>query len=82
MPPFDREFFAGRDRIELEAPTLLALVDKLDALSPGFADQAEARAAFAIDGVFTPDWTRSTAEAAEVILLPRVSGGHQVEEET
>jgi molybdopterin converting factor small subunit len=75
MPPFDREFFRGRDRLELDAPTLFALVAKLDALAPGFADQAEARATFAIDGVFTPDWTRSTAEAAEVILLPRVSGG-------
>lgn len=75
MPPFDREFFGGRDRLELEAPTLFALVGKLDAEAPGFAEIAELRAAFAIDGVFTPDWTRSTAEAAEVILLPRVSGG-------
>jgi hypothetical protein len=75
MPPFDREFFGGRDRLELEAATLLALVRKLDLLAPGFADQAEIRAAFAIDGVFTPDWTRSTAAAREVILLPRVSGG-------
>ena len=75
MPPFDREFFGGKDRLELEAATLFALVGKLDALAPGFAEIAEARAAFAIDGVFTPDWTRSTAEAAEVVLLPRVSGG-------
>jgi molybdopterin converting factor small subunit len=75
MPPFDREFFGGRDRLELEAPTLLALVRKLGALAPSFEEIAEARAAFAIDGVFTPDWTRSTADAAEVILLPRVSGG-------
>jgi molybdopterin synthase sulfur carrier subunit len=76
MAPFDREFFGGRDRLEVEASTLLALVGKLDALAPGFADLAEARVAFAVDGVFTPDWTRSTADAAEVILLPRVSGGH------
>ena len=75
MPPFDREFFGGEDRLELEASTQFALVGKLDALGPGFAEIAEARAAFAIDGVFTPDWTRSTIEAAEVILLPRVSGG-------
>lgn len=75
MPPFDREFFGGRDRLEMEAPTLLALVRELGALAPGFEEAAEARAAFAVDGVFTPDWTRSTADAAEVILLPRVSGG-------
>jgi hypothetical protein len=33
MPPFDREFFGGRDRLELDAPTLFALVGKLDALA-------------------------------------------------
>lgn len=75
MPPFDREFFGGRDRLELEAPTLFALVGKLDEEARGFADIAEARAAFAIDGVYASDWTRSLADAAEVILLPRVSGG-------
>jgi molybdopterin synthase sulfur carrier subunit len=75
MPPLDREFFGGRDRLELEAATLIGLVGKLDALAPGFAEKAEIRAAFAIDGVYTPDWTRSLAEASEVILLPRVSGG-------
>jgi sulfur-carrier protein len=75
MPPFDKEFFGGRDRLQLDAPTLMALVGRLDGVAPGFAEIAEARAAFAIDGVFTPDWTRSTADAAEVILLPRVAGG-------
>lgn len=76
MPPFDREFFGGSDRLEIDAPsTLFALVGRLDALAPGFADVAEARAAFAIDGVYTRDWTSPLAGAAEVILLPRVSGG-------
>lgn len=75
MPPFDREFFGGRDRLDLDALTLFALVGKLDAEAPGFAEIAEARAAFAIDGVVTPDWTSSTANATEVILLQRVSGG-------
>jgi molybdopterin converting factor small subunit len=75
MPPFDQEFFGGRDRLDLEAPTLFALVERLGREAPGFAAIAEARAAFAIDGVYTPDWTRSLAKAAEVILLPRVAGG-------
>jgi sulfur-carrier protein len=75
MPPFDQEFFGGTDRLELSAPTLFALVQALDGEAPGFAAIAEARAAFAIDGVYTPDWTRSLADAAEVILLPRVAGG-------
>lgn len=75
MPPFDSEFFGGRDRLELDAPSLFALVGKLDAEAPGFAEVAEARVAFAIDGAFTPDWTRSLAGVSEVIVLQRVSGG-------
>lgn len=75
LPPFDREFFGGRDVLEIEAGSLLALVDRLDALAPGFAEQAEARAAFAIDGVFAPDWTRRLAGVDEVVLLQRVAGG-------
>ena len=74
MPPFDREFFGG-DRLEMEATNLFDLVARLDARAPGFAAIAEARAAFAIDGVFTPDWSTPLAEALEVILLPRVGGG-------
>lgn len=75
MPPFDQEFFGGRDRLDLAAGTLFALVTRLDGEAPGFAAIAEARAAFAVDGVYTPDWTRSLADAAEVIVLPRVAGG-------
>jgi molybdopterin synthase sulfur carrier subunit len=74
MPPFDREFFGG-DRLELSADTLFGLVAELDALAPGFGEQAPIRAAFAIDGVFAPDWSSSLAGADEVILLPRVGGG-------
>lgn len=75
MPPFDREFFGGKDRLDLDAPTLFALVGILDAEAPGFAEIAEARAAFAVDGVFTHDWTRSLAGVVEVVLLQRVAGG-------
>ncbi len=75
MPPFDREFFGGSDRLELEADSLFALVGKLDAIAPGFAAAAESRAAFAVDGVFATVWSASLAGAGEVILLPRVAGG-------
>jgi len=74
MPPFDREYFGG-DRLELEAGNLFDLVRKLDAQAPGFAEIAEVRAAFAIDGVFTTDWSSPLAGATEVILLPRIGGG-------
>jgi molybdopterin synthase sulfur carrier subunit len=74
MPPFDREFFGG-DRLEMSATNLFDLVGRLDAAAPGFAEIAPIRAAFAIDGVFTPDWSSPLAGAREVILLPRVGGG-------
>jgi molybdopterin synthase sulfur carrier subunit len=75
MPPFDSEFFGGSDRLEMAADTLFGLVGKLDELAPGFADLAHVRAAFAIDGVYTPDWSSSLKGASEVVLLPRVAGG-------
>jgi len=75
MPPFDRELFGGRDRIDLEAATLFKLVEEIDRLSPGFGDLANVRAAFAIDGVVTADWSASLATASEVIMMPRVAGG-------
>jgi sulfur-carrier protein len=75
MPPFTREFFGGRDRLELDADTLFGLVRRLDAEAPGFADVANVRATFAIDGVVAPDWSSSLAGAVEVIVLPKVAGG-------
>ncbi len=75
MPPFDKEFFGGKDRLDLEAANVFAMVRELDKLAPGFAAQADVRVAFAIDGVLAPDWSSSLAQATEVILLPRVGGG-------
>lgn len=74
MPPFDKEFF-GADRLELDAANLFGLVRRLDALAPGFADIADVRAAFAVDGTYAADWSVPLAGAREVILLPRVGGG-------
>lgn len=74
MPPFDKEFF-GADRLNLDALNLFDLVDRLDALAPGFAAIAQPRAHFAIDGVLESDWSTPLAGAQEVILLPRVGGG-------
>jgi|GEM_PF-6324562 len=75
MPPFDSEFFGGRDRLDLEASNLFGLVDEIDDLAPGFAALADVRAAFAIDGVVTADWSASLIDASEVILFPRAGGG-------
>lgn len=75
MSPFAAEFFGGRDRLEADADSLFGLVRALDAIAPGFADAADARAAFAIDGVIASDWSSSLSGAGEVILLSRVAGG-------
>jgi molybdopterin converting factor small subunit len=75
MPPFDSEFFGGKDRLDLDAGNLFGIVAELNKLSPGFADLADVRAAFAIDGVVVSDWSSSLAGACEVIVLPRVGGG-------
>lgn len=75
LAPFDREFFGGRGVLELHAETLFGLVAALDTIAPGFAEVAQARAAFAVDGVFAPNWSKPLAEAAEVVLLPRIAGG-------
>lgn len=74
MPPFDKEFF-GADRLDAEAANLFDLVDRLDALAPGFAGIAQPRVHFAVDGVLESDWARPLAGAVEVIVLPRVGGG-------
>lgn len=73
--PFDNEFFAGKDAIEVDAGTLYGVVTKLAEIAPGFADIAEVRATFAVDGVVTPDWTTPVGPDCEVILISRVGGG-------
>ena len=75
MPPFDRELGGGKDRLELAAGTLFALVSALDRLSPGFADNAGLRATLAVDGVVASDWSQPIAQAREVIVMPRIAGG-------
>lgn len=75
MPPFDREFFGGVDRLEITARTLFGLVNRLDEIGPGFAELADVRAAFAVDGVVQPDWSAPLDGVEEVVVLPKVAGG-------
>ena len=75
MSPLDKEFFGGKDRLDLEARTLFGLLGKLDDIAPGFAELADLRVSFAVDGVVQPDWSASLAGASEVIVLSRVAGG-------
>jgi molybdopterin converting factor small subunit len=75
MPPFESEFFGGKDRLEIKAANLFAAVRELGKLGPGFADVAEVRVTLAVDGVVTADWSTPLTAESEVIVLPRVSGG-------
>ncbi|GGN60525.1 hypothetical protein GCM10011349_42190 [Novosphingobium indicum] len=78
MPPFDKEFFGEfvkEGRLDLAPHNLFDLVDRLDGLAPGFADIAQPRVHFAVDGVLETDWSRDLETAKEVIVLPRVGGG-------
>ncbi len=75
LPPFAGQFFAGATRIEIEAANLFGVVAALDALAPGFADEAGLRAAFAVNGAVCNDWSAPLAAGAEVTLFPRVAGG-------
>jgi hypothetical protein len=75
MPPFDREFFGGTDCFDLSAKTLFGVVNKLDELGPGFADLADVRAAFAVDGAVQPDWSVSLEGAQEIVVMQKVAGG-------
>ena len=75
MAPLSAEFFAGRASHDVEAGTLFELVRALDELSPRFGEEAETRAAFAIDGVLTSDWSTPLSAASEVLVVPRIAGG-------
>ena len=75
MAPLGDEFFGGKGEFTLAAGTIFALVALLDRLSPGFAEEAPVRCAFAIDGVLAGDWSAPIPEGAQLLLLPRVGGG-------
>ena len=75
MSPFAEQYFGGAGVLEVAAGNLFGLVDALDRISPGFAEDAALRAAFAVDGVMQTDWSAPLAPDAQVMLFPRVAGG-------
>ena len=77
LTPFAGQFFAGAERIEVAAANLFGVVDALDALAPGFAEEAALRAAFAVNGTICSDWAAPLAAGAEVMVFPRVAGGQE-----
>lgn len=75
LPPFAAQFFAGAERFEVAAANLFGVVAALNALAPGFEDEAALRAAFAVDGSVCNDWSAVLVPGSEVTIFPRVAGG-------
>ena len=69
------QYFGGAAVLEVAAGNLFALVDALDAIAPGFGENAGMRAAFAVNGMLQTDWSQVLAPDAQIMLFPRVAGG-------
>ena len=65
--------FAGEP--DLEAASIFDALRQLDALSPGFASEAEARAAIAVNGVLINDWIAPLPPGCAILIVPRIAGG-------
>lgn len=76
--PFASQFFGGAGQIEIGAGNLFALVAALEKVAPGFAEAAELKVAFAVNGAVWADWSAPLPETGEVVLFPRVAGGDAV----
>lgn len=75
LSPFAEQYFGGAAVLEVAAGNLFALVDALDAIAPGFGENAGMRAAFAVNGMLQTDWSLALAPDAQIMLFPRVAGG-------
>jgi molybdopterin converting factor small subunit len=75
IAPLSAEFFGGEEQLELDARSVFELVRQLDARSPGFADAAESRVAFAVDGEVALEWAKPLGAGSQVLLVPRIAGG-------
>ena len=75
LEPFASQFFGGTGQLEIAAGNLFAVVAALDGIAPGFAEAAELKVAFAVDGAVWADWSAPLPQTGEVVLFPRVAGG-------
>ncbi len=75
LSPLDAEFFGGTTVMTMSAVSIFDLVRRLGDISPGFADVADVRAAFAVEGVIVSDWSAPICGDPEVLMVPRIGGG-------
>jgi molybdopterin converting factor small subunit len=71
-----RDLAGGRDRFEVDAPTVRALLAALDARHPGLEAHVRETMMVAIDGELRQDaWNEPLAPDAEVVFIPMIAGG-------
>jgi molybdopterin converting factor small subunit len=74
-PSLCARFTDGVPSVEVDAATVLQLVQALERLFPGIGEHIEARVSVAIDGMVIRDWTTAIAPQARIFLIPRIAGG-------
>jgi sulfur-carrier protein len=71
-----RDLAGGRDRFDVPALTLGALVDELERRHPGLGAHVRETMAVAIDGeVHHEAWHEPLRPDAEVVFIPLIAGG-------
>ena len=61
--------------IEVEAANLHQLATRLDRAFPGAGAVLANKAALAIDGTVTANWSTALTPDSEVMVVPKISGG-------
>ncbi len=71
-----RNLAGGRDRFDIEAPTLRALIDELERRHPGLGEHVRETMMIAVDGeMHHQDWNMPLRADSEVVLVPLIAGG-------
>jgi sulfur-carrier protein len=71
-----RDLAGGRDRFEIDAPTLRALVETLEQRHPGLGAHVRATMVVAIDGELHHEaWDVPLRADTEVVFIPLIAGG-------
>ena len=71
-----RDLAGGRDRFEVDAPTVRALLDELERRHPGLGRHVRESMTVAVDGELHHEgWDIALRPDSEVILVPALVGG-------
>lgn len=71
-----RAAVGGQGTVEVEAGNLRELLDRLAATYPALQRQLSAGVSIAVNGaIYNDDWFKPFPDNAEIVLLPRITGG-------